>query len=89
MIGYQEFVRAAQINDAIMEERGDGTVSWEEASRDLGLDMMGLLAFGFEFAGKQAPPGCDELFELLHLAFCYGAITTARAVRGVALADAA
>lgn len=88
-VTYADFVRAAQVNDAIMEERGEQTVSWEEVSKDLDLDIMGLMAFAFEYAGKQCPKDAVELFEMLHLALCYGSITTARALKRMPLANVA
>lgn len=88
-ISYADLVRAAQINDAIMEERGEETVSWQEVTKDLEVDVMGLMAFGFEYAGKVCPKDADELFEMLHLALCYGSITTARALKRKPLANVA
>lgn len=88
-ISYDDLVRAAQVNDAIMEERGEQTVSWQEVTKDLQVDIMGLMAFAFEYAGKQSPRGADELFEMLHLACCYGSITTARALKRLPLANVA
>jgi len=72
-----------------MEEVGSDFLSIETVGQDLGIDVMGMMAFAFEYAGKQVGAGHEELFEMLHLSMCYGVITTARALKTQPLVDAA
>lgn len=81
MLDLKDLRCAARDNDAVLEELGGEDASWQAVSQSLGIDVMSLMSFAFEYAGKNSPADAEELFEMLHVAFCYGSITTARALQ--------
>lgn len=90
VVGAEELRRAQQINDSIIGEHGGGDVAPVDAMRDLGVDMMGLLEYGYEYSAHMLSHigEVDAVVmektaygEDIHTAIVFGAITMARALK--------
>lgn len=82
MINQEALYRAADLNDVVVEEEGGPSLAPKNTmDGDLGFEMMDLLMVGFDYACGRTKEEHNDLRQMIHTAYVYGAITMARAIR--------
>lgn len=82
MIDQEALYRAADLNAVVVEEEGGPALAPATAmDGDLGFEMMDLLMVGFDYACQRTKEEHNDLRQMIHTAYVYGAITMARAIR--------